>query len=129
EGDTLVLSFRHSFHANALSSDASLRIFTEALSQVLGGKWKVRCEVGEPPAAAASTPPPPPPPAAPAPAPAPAPVSNDVPPPPFEPPPEYEGVVEEEPFGPDEPPPPPPGSTVTMDQAVELFTHRVGAKK
>ena len=85
EGDTVVLAFRHAFHANAMSNGQSLEIFVQALTEVLGGKWKVRCEVGDAgPAAAPRRPsvpapqaPPPPPPVAP---PTPAPAQNPSPP-------------------------------------------------
>jgi DNA polymerase-3 subunit gamma/tau len=43
DGDTLVLVFRHLFHANALS--AAPEVLTDAVAQVLGGRWQVRCEI------------------------------------------------------------------------------------
>jgi DNA polymerase-3 subunit gamma/tau len=43
DGSTLILVFKHQFHAQALSGDPKLLI--EALSEVIGGKWQVRCEV------------------------------------------------------------------------------------
>ena len=112
DGDTIVLAFKHSFHATAMGSGPSLDIFIEALTEVMGGKWKVRCEVGDPgpqaprrpatPPPAAAPPPPvappaaPPQPARPAPATPPAqrenrpakPSSPDDPPWPEEPPPD-----------------------------------------
>ncbi|GIG63997.1 DNA polymerase III subunit gamma and tau [Phytomonospora endophytica] len=114
DGDTIVLAFKHAFHATAMGSGPSLDIFIEALTEVMGGTWKVRCEVGDPgpqaprrpatpPPAAAPAPPPvaaapqaPPQPARPAPATPPAqresrpakPASSDDPPWPDEPPPD-----------------------------------------
>ncbi|MGE5829593.1 MAG: DNA polymerase III subunit gamma and tau [Micromonosporaceae bacterium] len=47
EGDTLVLVFRHGVHATMLSGSPELLI--DAVAEVLGGSWSVRCEVaGEP---------------------------------------------------------------------------------
>jgi DNA polymerase III subunit gamma/tau len=43
DGNTLVLVFKHPFHAQALSGDP--RHVIEALSEVIGGKWQVRCEM------------------------------------------------------------------------------------
>ncbi|SCL39769.1 DNA polymerase-3 subunit gamma/tau [Micromonospora pallida] len=79
EGDTLVLSFKHSFHAQSSAGHADL--IGQAVQEVLGGRWQIRCEVaGERggsrasagPSRPAATPPPPaasPPPARPAPTP------------------------------------------------------------
>jgi DNA polymerase-3 subunit gamma/tau len=44
DGDTLVLVFRHSVHANMLT--ASPELLLDALYEVLGGRWEIRCEVG-----------------------------------------------------------------------------------
>jgi DNA polymerase III subunit gamma/tau len=44
DGDTLVLVFRHSVHANMLA--ASPERLLDALHEVLGGSWEIRCEVG-----------------------------------------------------------------------------------
>ncbi|MET7419300.1 DNA polymerase III subunit gamma and tau [Dactylosporangium sp. NPDC005555] len=44
EGTTLVLGFKHTAHANMLN--ASPDVLIAALSELLGGKWQVRCEVG-----------------------------------------------------------------------------------
>ncbi|GIH18239.1 DNA polymerase III subunit gamma and tau [Rugosimonospora africana] len=52
EGDVLVLVFKHSFHATALGADPSLVV--EAVYEVLGGKWQVRCEVADGPVRSAS---------------------------------------------------------------------------
>ncbi len=47
DGGTLVLSFPHAFHAKALSTAPSVDYFTDALEQVLGVRWSVRCEVAD----------------------------------------------------------------------------------
>ncbi|HET8682838.1 MAG TPA: DNA polymerase III subunit gamma and tau [Micromonosporaceae bacterium] len=44
EGDTLVLLFRHQVHADMLSSSPDLLL--DAVYEVLGGRWQVRCEHG-----------------------------------------------------------------------------------
>jgi len=44
EGDSLVLVFKHSVHADMLSK--SPEILVEALYELLGGRWQLRCEVG-----------------------------------------------------------------------------------
>jgi DNA polymerase-3 subunit gamma/tau len=44
EGTTLVLGFKHTAHANMLN--ASPDVLVAALSELLGGKWQIRCEVG-----------------------------------------------------------------------------------
>jgi len=44
EGDTLVLVFRHQVHADMLASAPELLL--EAVYEVIGGRWKVRCVVG-----------------------------------------------------------------------------------
>jgi DNA polymerase-3 subunit gamma/tau len=69
--DTLVLVFRHSFHANALAADPELLV--ESVHEVLGGAWQVRCEVAGPQSGAAPAPSAPQPAAAPPPSRAPAP--------------------------------------------------------
>jgi DNA polymerase-3 subunit gamma/tau len=43
EGDTLVLVFQHQFHAQSLSSDP--KVVVDALTEVFGGSWQVRCEL------------------------------------------------------------------------------------
>ncbi|WP_239127663.1 DNA polymerase III subunit gamma and tau, partial [Asanoa siamensis] len=43
DGDTLVLTFRHSFHANNLSKEPEPLL--EAIYEVLGERWQIRCEV------------------------------------------------------------------------------------
>jgi DNA polymerase-3 subunit gamma/tau len=43
DGDTLVLTFRHSFHARALAEQPEL--VAEAAYEVLGGRWQIRCEM------------------------------------------------------------------------------------
>ncbi len=54
DGNTLVLVFKHQFHAQALSSDPKLVL--EALGEVIGGTWQVRCEVSGPTTEARSAP-------------------------------------------------------------------------
>ncbi|MGH8792897.1 MAG: DNA polymerase III subunit gamma and tau, partial [Stackebrandtia sp.] len=139
DGNTLVLSFKHSFHANALQSSDSMKVFVDAASSVLGGEWKVRCVVDE--AAAAERARPAPPPEIPKPA---APVS----PPPAPPRPvatEADGFPTQPPDDPyDEPPDEPPeiseevggsgraaagGGSVSMEQAVGIFADKTGAKR
>jgi DNA polymerase III subunit gamma/tau len=44
EGDTLVLVFQHAVHADMLTKDPE--ILTRSVTEVLGGTWQVRCEVG-----------------------------------------------------------------------------------
>lgn len=146
-GSEMVLTFKHQFHANALQSDAAMSVFRAAMTEVVGGNWRVTCEVGDPsgarpsgpaaPAAAAPpvvSPPAPavshppaaaPPPAVPRPAPTPParPSTGDEPPWP-----------EEAPFDEDEPPPAPPQAApgpraLSMDQAVTMFANKVGARK
>ncbi|HKT02968.1 MAG TPA: DNA polymerase III subunit gamma and tau, partial [Rugosimonospora sp.] len=60
EGTTLVLLFKHGFHANSVASDPQYLL--DAVHEVLGDTWRVRCEVNGqaagsgPPASRASTP-------------------------------------------------------------------------
>jgi DNA polymerase III subunit gamma/tau len=42
EGDTLVLTFKHQFHAESLSNSPEL--LEEAVYEVLGGRWRIRAE-------------------------------------------------------------------------------------
>src|SRR5581483_10141012 len=42
--DTLVLLFKHSVHATMLTNSPDVLI--EALYELLGGDWMIRCEVG-----------------------------------------------------------------------------------
>ncbi|GLZ80273.1 hypothetical protein Afil01_50800 [Actinorhabdospora filicis] len=107
EGDTVILSFKHAFHATAMGNGPSQQIFIEALTEVLGGSWKVRCETGGgPPAPArAAAPPPPPPVAAPTP-PVPSQHTAPTPPPAASAPPPRPAPVHDEPPWPDEEPPP-----------------------
>ncbi len=42
EGNTVVLTFRHQFHAESLT--ASPELLEEAIYEVLGGRWRVRAE-------------------------------------------------------------------------------------
>ncbi|GAB4059474.1 DNA polymerase III subunit gamma and tau [Catellatospora paridis] len=50
DGNTLVLLFKHKIHANGVENDPAPLM--EAVHQVLGGKWQLRCEVGGDPRAA-----------------------------------------------------------------------------
>jgi len=43
EGDTLVLVFRHAVHATMLSGSPELLV--DAVGEVLGGTWQIRCEL------------------------------------------------------------------------------------
>ncbi|THV21742.1 DNA polymerase III subunit gamma and tau [Glycomyces paridis] len=43
----VVLAFKHSFHAENLQKEPAYGIVVGVLGEVLGGTWKVRCEVGE----------------------------------------------------------------------------------
>ncbi|SDY13990.1 DNA polymerase III, tau subunit [Micromonospora pattaloongensis] len=55
DGQTLVLTFRHSVHANMLTSSPDLLV--EAVYEVLGVRWQIRCEVaGDQRAAATAAP-------------------------------------------------------------------------
>nr|WP_051393706.1 DNA polymerase III subunit gamma and tau [Glycomyces arizonensis] len=61
----VVLVFKHAFHAGALQKEPAYGTVAEVFGEVLGGSWKVRCEVGEaaripksPPKAQAAQPPP-----------------------------------------------------------------------
>jgi DNA polymerase-3 subunit gamma/tau len=45
DGELLVLSFPHSFHANALSQAPAVDYFRDALKEVLGVEWRVQCDV------------------------------------------------------------------------------------
>jgi DNA polymerase III subunit gamma/tau len=44
DGDTLVLLFQHQVHADMLS--ANPKILSDAVTQLVGGTWRVRCEFG-----------------------------------------------------------------------------------
>ncbi|MEU8078363.1 DNA polymerase III subunit gamma and tau [Catellatospora citrea] len=52
DGNTLVLLFKHKIHANGVENDPAPLM--EAVHQVLGGTWQLRCEVGGDPRAASS---------------------------------------------------------------------------
>jgi DNA polymerase-3 subunit gamma/tau len=45
DGQVLVLSFPHAFHANALSQSPAVDYFRDALKEVLGVDWQVKCDV------------------------------------------------------------------------------------
>ncbi|GAB3234937.1 hypothetical protein GCM10027447_32500 [Glycomyces halotolerans] len=71
----VVLAFKHAFHAGALQKEPAYSTVVAVFGEVLGGTWKVRCEVGEASQLPKAAPPPAPraasdssgPPAAPAP--------------------------------------------------------------
>ena len=149
DDSVLVLNFRHSFHANAMQGDAAMRILTESLKAVLGGEWRVRCEVAADPTAARAAAPGTAAPQRPAPAPA-TPPRQATPPPaapprPAAPPATRPSTTDSDEFPDEEPdaePPPEPESApgpgrarpgesggLTMDEAVALFSSRIGAKK
>jgi DNA polymerase III subunit gamma/tau len=44
DGDTLVLLFKHGFHANSVAGDP--QYLQDAVHEVLDGTWQVRCEFG-----------------------------------------------------------------------------------
>ncbi len=46
DGNTLVLGFRHALHADGLQKSPAAEVFGEALTEVIGGRWQIRCEVG-----------------------------------------------------------------------------------
>ena len=50
EGDTIVLHFQHAVHATMLESQPAPVL--EAVHQLLGGQWRLRCETADRPAAA-----------------------------------------------------------------------------
>lgn len=43
----VVLAFKHSFHAENLQKEPAYGIVVGVFNEVLGGNWKIRCEVGE----------------------------------------------------------------------------------
>ncbi|THV41264.1 DNA polymerase III subunit gamma and tau [Glycomyces buryatensis] len=43
----VVLVFKHAFHAENLQKEPAYGIVVEVFNEVLGGSWKIRCEVGE----------------------------------------------------------------------------------
>jgi DNA polymerase-3 subunit gamma/tau len=43
----VVLAFKHSFHAENLQKEPAYGIVVQVFNEVLGGNWKIRCEVGE----------------------------------------------------------------------------------
>ncbi|MDG4768538.1 DNA polymerase III subunit gamma and tau [Solwaraspora sp. WMMD406] len=74
DGDVLVLTFRHSVHATMLSASPDLLL--EAIYEVLGVRWQIRCEVAGGPAGPARGGPPRSGPAQPPPAPSASPAST-----------------------------------------------------
>ena len=43
----VVLAFKHAFHAENLQKEPAYGIVVQVFNEVLGGSWKIRCEVGE----------------------------------------------------------------------------------
>jgi DNA polymerase III subunit gamma/tau len=43
----VVLAFKHAFHAENLQKEPAYGIVVGVFNEVLGGSWKIRCEVGE----------------------------------------------------------------------------------
>jgi len=43
----VVLAFKHAFHAENLQKEPAYGIVVGVFNEVLGGNWKIRCEVGE----------------------------------------------------------------------------------
>ncbi|HEX2145668.1 MAG TPA: DNA polymerase III subunit gamma and tau [Glycomyces sp.] len=43
----VVLVFKHAFHAENLQKEPAYGIVVQVFNEVLGGNWKIRCEVGE----------------------------------------------------------------------------------
>ncbi|MCC3763553.1 DNA polymerase III subunit gamma and tau [Glycomyces sp. TRM65418] len=43
----VVLAFKHAFHAENLQKEPAYGIVVQVFNEVLGGNWKIRCEVGE----------------------------------------------------------------------------------
>ncbi|MEV4623407.1 DNA polymerase III subunit gamma and tau [Asanoa sp. NPDC049573] len=56
DGDTLVLTFRHAFHARTLAENPEAVV--DAIYEVLGGRWQIRCELAGDQRGAAAGPPP-----------------------------------------------------------------------
>ncbi|QSB07088.1 DNA polymerase III subunit gamma and tau [Natronoglycomyces albus] len=65
----VTLAFKHAFHATAIQQKGAMKVVEDALAEVLGGNWKIECDVAE--AAAARK--------------RPAPTSNPAPPAPAQP--------------------------------------------
>lgn len=135
EGE-LVLAFKHAFHAENLQKEPAYGIVTGVLSEVLGGNWKIRCEVGEvanlPKAGTGAAPSPAPRNPAPRNGSAPAPRSASAPARQAEPP-RAESFEEPPPEDFDEPSPDDPvapgGFGTSEEQAVKLLTTAFGAKQ
>ncbi|PRY61025.1 DNA polymerase III subunit gamma and tau [Glycomyces artemisiae] len=129
EGE-LVLAFKHAFHAENLQKEPAYGIVVGVLGEVLGGTWKIRCEVGEagtlPKAPAGAAPAPAPRSAAPASRPAAAPGRQAAAP-------AAEAVEEPPPDDYDEPSPDDPvapgGFGTSEEQAIKLITTAFGAKQ
>ncbi len=110
----VVLVFKHAFHAGALQKEPAHSTVVEVFSEVLGGPWRVRCEVGEAARISRSSPK-----AQAAPPPRQRPQAPSF----EEPPPEdYDEPSADDPIA--------PGSFGTSEeQAVELLTQAFGAKQ
>jgi DNA polymerase III subunit gamma/tau len=124
----VVLAFKHAFHAENLQKEPAYGIVVGVLGEVLGGSWKIRCEVGDPANLPKGGPG-----AAPAPAPrAPAPAAPRSAPAPQAPAPAREFFEEPPPQDYDEPSPDDPvapgGFGTSEEQAVKLLTTAFGAK-
>ncbi|GAA2268400.1 hypothetical protein GCM10009853_022110 [Glycomyces scopariae] len=125
----VVLAFKHAFHAENLQKEPAYGIVVGVLGEVLGGTWKIRCEVGEagslPKAPTGAAPAPAPRTGAPAPRSAASPGRQAAPP-------AAEAVEEPPPEDYDEPSPDDPvapgGFGTSEEQAVKLLTNAFGAK-
>jgi DNA polymerase-3 subunit gamma/tau len=127
----VVLAFKHAWHAENLQKEPAYGIVVGVLGEVLGGTWKIRCEVGEvgslPKAPTGAAPAPAPRTAAPRGAPSrPAPGRQS-------PPPAAEAVEEPPPEDYDEPSPDDPvapgGFGTSEEQAVKLLQNAFSAKQ
>nr|WP_255671611.1 DNA polymerase III subunit gamma and tau [Glycomyces amatae] len=124
----VVLAFKHAFHAENLQKEPAYGIVVQVLGEVLGGSWKIRCEVGDPANLPKGGPG-----AAPAPAPrSPAPARTASVPAPQAPAAAKTSFEEPPPEDYDEPSPDDPvapgGFGTSEEQAVKLLTTAFGAK-
>ncbi|MDA1361978.1 DNA polymerase III subunit gamma and tau [Glycomyces luteolus] len=129
----VVLAFKHAFHAENLQKEPAYGIVVGVFNEVLGGSWKIRCEVGEaaslPKAGTGAAPSPAPrtpAPAAPSARPqtvpsrqAPAPAAESFEEPPAD---DYDEPSPDDPVAPG-------GFGTSEEQAVKLLTTAFGAKK
>ncbi|MEU6857843.1 DNA polymerase III subunit gamma and tau [Glycomyces sp. NPDC046736] len=121
EGE-VTLAFKHAFHAENLQKEPAYGIVVAVLSDVLGGTWKIRCEVGDPanlPKAGRAAPPAPTPSIAQprTPTDAPAQTAHAEPPPE-----EYDEPSPDDPVAPG-------GFGTSEEQALKLLTTAFGAKQ